>query len=105
MRKKNGPIFDERGLLDKELAMVWYAKGACDQEIADVCGVCYSAVGTWRRKENLPPHRKPNYRRPSQSMSKLSREAREARKAGMNYGVWKAQQWEAAGRPKYRRGA
>ena len=107
-RLPNGPIFERRNLIDKERAYVMWCQGKTDLEIGEEFGVCETSVGAWRRKNKLKPNKpRPGQpkRRLSKNMSKLSQEAAAARRAGMNYGTWKAGQWEAAGRPKYRRGS
>lgn len=87
MRKVRPFIF-----LDKELAMELYKQGLCDRDIAESCGVSSSCVGDWRRKQGLPPHKQP---KPLAEMSPIARDNAEARRLGMNYGAYKALQYEA----------
>lgn len=87
----------KKRVFDKEHAMDLYRKGLSDKEIAEEMGSFVTTVGDWRRSEGLSP----NKPRPAvNERSQLSREAYEARKAGMNYGMYKAQQFEAQKRAK-----
>ena len=81
-----------RIFLDKEMAMDLYNQGLCDRDIAEECGVKVACVGEWRRKAGLPPHKPP---KPLDEMSPIARDNAEARRLGMNYGAYKALQYEA----------
>lgn len=87
--------------IDCERARELYDEGLCDSEIATGCGVSRNSVTNWRKREGLPrnkppkkkPEKKPEKRR--RAKSQLSIDAAEARKLGMNYGMYKALQFEA----------
>ena len=81
----------KKRVFDKEHAMDLYRKGLSDKEIAEEMGSFVTTVGDWRRSAGLIPNKN---RTAIDKMSRLSREAYEARKAGMNYGMWKAKQFE-----------
>ena len=87
----------KKRVFDKEHAMDLYQKGLSDKEIAEEMGAFVTNVGDWRRSAGLMPNKR---RTPVDKMSRLSREAFEARKNGMNYGAYKAQQFEAQKRAK-----
>ena len=87
----------KKRVFDKEHAMDLYRKGLSDKEIAEEMGSFVSTVGDWRRSAGLIPNKN---RTAIDKMSRLSREAYEARKHGMNYGAYKAQQFEAQKRAK-----
>lgn len=76
---------------DRLKAMELYQQGYSDQKIADAVGVTKGTIMGWRQKEGLPPNtgttKDKNHRK-----SQLAIDAEEARKAGMNYGAWKALQ-------------
>ena len=90
--------------IDHEKAMALHAAGKTDREIADACYVCNSTVINFRRKYGLPCNRVPRKRKdpvqaakpekPKKYRSKLAEENAEARRCGLNYGMWKAQQFE-----------
>lgn len=94
--------------IDHEKAMALHAAGKTDKEIADACYVCTSTVINFRRKYGLECHRVSRKKKPVQQKqekpkkykSKLAAEAAEARRCGMNYGMWKAQQFEAQRKAK-----
>lgn len=76
---------------DRQHAMELYDQGCTDLQIADATGAAKSSIATWRREKGLPPNtgvKKDKTGRKSQ----LAIDAEEARKAGMNYGAWKALQ-------------
>lgn len=94
----SNPIFNRRVNLDKERAYELWSKGMTDLEIAHELGVTDSAVGSWRRRNGgLTANHKPKVqtKKASKNMSKLSQDAAEARARGMNYGMYKAQQYDA----------
>ena len=90
--------------IDHEKAMALHAAGKTDREIADACYVCSTTVINFRRKYGLPCNRVPRKRKdPVKAVkpdkqkkyrSKLAEENAEARRCGLNYGMWKAQQFE-----------
>lgn len=96
--------------IDHEKAMALHAAGKTDREIADACYVCSSTVINFRRKYGLPCNRVPRKRKdPVKAVkpdkqkkyrSKLAEENAEARRCGLNYGMWKAQQFEAQKKAK-----
>ena len=94
--------------IDHEKAMALHAAGKTDREIADACYVCSTTVINFRRKYGLPCNRVPRKRKdPVKAVkpekkyrSKLAEENAEARRCGMNYGMWKAQQFEAQKKAK-----
>lgn len=94
--------------IDCEKAMVLYNEGKTDREIADACYVCTTTVINFRRKFGLECNRASRKRKPVQQKqekpkkykSKLAEENAEARRCGMNYGMWKAQQFEAQKKAK-----
>ena len=75
--------------LNTKLAGELYREGASDADISKGCGVSVETVRNWRKRCGLLS----NYEKKSESqLTQLERDAIAARKAGLNYGVWKAQQ-------------
>lgn len=72
-----------------------HRKGLSDEEMAKELSVCEATVKKWRKALSL----KANRPLPKEGVSQLSLDAREARRNDMNYGMWKAMQYEKAGRP------
>lgn len=75
-----------------------WSRGHSDEDIAERMEVSVRCVSDWRRRNELKANRA-NKTVPVEERCPLSQEAWEARQAGVSYGVWKAWQWEAAGRP------
>lgn len=49
----------EKVSFDEIRAMELYNEGLCDLDIAETLGVGVQGFSVWRRKQGLPPHRKP----------------------------------------------
>lgn len=92
----SNPRFNEGQMihLDYDKAYELWSQGLCDRDIAEALGVNKSAVTQWRYRNQLEVHKQPRKPKPEKKVSRLSQDAREARKAGMNYGMWKARQFE-----------
>lgn len=110
MTQKRKPIMTKRRkptTLDFDKARELYDEGKTDTEIAEACSVQRYSVRNWRRKFGLLSNRpapvkekKPKKEKPAKPRSKLSDDAAEARRCGMNYGAWKALQFEEQRRAK-----
>ena len=94
--------FDSSVRINARQAYDLWSRGYCDADIAERMEVSVRCVNDWRRRNNLKANRA-DRTIPVEERCPLSQDAWEARQAGMNYGMWKAQQWEAAGRPRPRR--
>lgn len=80
----------QRVKLDREYAAVLHRQGASDSEIAVKTGVKVDTVRSWRKLAGLEANPEKKKRR---TVPKLVRDAIEARKHGVTYGVWKAQSY------------
>lgn len=81
-----------RAEFDPAKVMRLHKKGLSDEEIAKELSVCHATATKWRKALGL----KSNKPLPKEGeISQLAKDARDARRAGMNYGMWKAQQFDA----------
>lgn len=80
--------------LDQDRAYELWSQGLCDRDIAEALGMKKNAVSEWRRRNQLQVNKQPKKPKLEKKVSRLSQDVREARKAGMNYGMWKAKQFE-----------
>ena len=99
--RKRGP----RIRLDEAAAMAAYTAGKTDREIAEERGCTANTIANWRKRMGFPPNRP---QRPSRAhtyeLPAAAVNAR-AREAGLTYGQYQALEYEAAGRPPYRKRA
>jgi len=79
--------------LDREKALRLYNEGLCDKDIAEELGVVRGTITDWRNRNHLPCNRQIPPK-PSRKMSQIAKDAAEARRLGMNYGMYKASQRE-----------
>ena len=80
-------------LLDTEEAMELWQAGATDEEIMQACNVTIETVRKFRRLRGLSVNAAPKKpKKRGRTLTKLEQDAIAARKAGMSYGQWKAQQ-------------
>lgn len=76
-----------------------YWEGASDREIADAFKCAPRTISEWRQRQKLPAnagHGKPIEIKPAKKqrqITPLEQDAIDARKAGMTYGQYKAQQY------------
>ena len=87
-------------VLNGDLAMDAYVKGKTDAEIARICSVRVETARAWRKRMGLDPNTKPKRR----ELTPLERDAIEARKRGMTYGQYKADQMLGTAYGQYRLG-
>lgn len=76
--------------IDEAKCWSLYNAGKTDLEIATECGLHINTVNSWRKRNGLPVNRGAARRR--RKLTQLEKDAIEARKAGMTYGQYKAQQ-------------
>lgn len=93
--------------LDEQVAMTAWLAGKTDREIAETCGCSVSTITSWRKRYGLDPNRA---QRPTRAKEKAydlpaAEDEARAREAGLSYGIYKARQWEADGRPAHRKRA
>lgn len=98
----SNPNFNNPNRINPRQAYDLWSRGHSDEDIAERMDVSVRCVSDWRRRNNLKANRA-NKTIPVEERGPLSQEAWEARRAGMSYGVWKARQWEDAGRPQPQR--
>ena len=82
---------------DKKLAFELYKEGKTDKEIAEACGISNTTVQTWRKRQGLPVN---VGKKKTRKLTPLEADAVAARKAGLTYGQYKAQQREQEKRGK-----
>lgn len=79
---------------DRQAALEYYNRGMTDKEIADNCGVKVKTIAAWRRSMGFLANAQSSAKK--QEQSPLVRDTIAARKLGMTYGQYKAQQYKAA---------
>ena len=101
-RVRKGP----KPRLDEAAAMAAYTAGRTDKEIAEERGCSVPTIALWRKRMGLPPNLAPRPthkpRARTYDLPAAAVEAR-AREAGLTYGQYQAREWEANGRPAYRK--
>ena len=80
---------------DKKLAFELYGEGKSDREIAEACGICRETVASWRKRCGLPANECQPIKK--KGLTQLEQDAIAARKAGLTYGQYKAQQYAKRG--------
>lgn len=83
-----GAMFFKRKYLNTTMAFELYAKGYCDQQIADELESSREAVRDWRRRRGLPGHKSLYKEEKKVRKFTLEDAVREAKKHGMSYGEY-----------------
>lgn len=76
--------------LNTALAGKLYMDGKSDKEIAEACGMTRETIRNWRQRCGLPANYEP---KDESHLTQLEKDAIAARKAGLSYGQYNAQQF------------
>lgn len=84
------PLFLDRKYIDPVIARRLYEQGYCDQQIADRLGIARETVKEWRRRNDLPGHKRLFKEEVVEvkHVSTLNELAAEAKRLGMTYGQY-----------------